>query len=58
MITLSIVNRYCMGWEKMNQPVTIINTGDTGPFTDGSMHMLQHVIEAQERGMYTIAVLL
>jgi pyruvate/2-oxoglutarate dehydrogenase complex dihydrolipoamide acyltransferase (E2) component len=42
---------YCEGYEGINQPLRIINTGDTGPFTDGAMHALQHMIEAQERGI-------
>jgi hypothetical protein len=46
------VKLYCMGVEGMNQPVTVINTGDTGPFTDGAMHCLQHMIEAAERGYH------
>ena len=28
----------------------IINTGDTGPFTDGAMHALNHIYEGVERG--------
>ena len=40
-----------MGLEGIKPPVTIINTGDTGPFTDGAMHMLQHFMEAKEMGM-------
>lgn len=31
-------------------PVTIVNFGDSGPFTDGGMHAWQHAIEAAERG--------
>jgi pyruvate/2-oxoglutarate dehydrogenase complex dihydrolipoamide acyltransferase (E2) component len=41
---------YCMGKEGIPAPVTIINTGDTGHFTDGMMHALQHIIEAAEQG--------
>jgi pyruvate/2-oxoglutarate dehydrogenase complex dihydrolipoamide acyltransferase (E2) component len=41
---------YCMGVEGIPAPVTVINTGDTGHFTDGMMHALQHIIEAAERG--------
>ncbi|CAD7964295.1 unnamed protein product [Amoebophrya sp. A25] len=39
-----------MGVEGMDAPVTVINTGDTGFFTDGAMHALQHFVEAAERG--------
>jgi pyruvate/2-oxoglutarate dehydrogenase complex dihydrolipoamide acyltransferase (E2) component len=41
---------YCMGNEGIPAPVTVINTGDTGHFTDGMMHALQHIIEAAEKG--------
>jgi len=41
---------YCMGKEGIPAPVTVINTGDTGHFTDGMMHALQHIIEAGEQG--------
>lgn len=48
---MAAATAYCEGLEGRNQPLRIINTGDTGPFTDGMMHALQHIIEAQERGI-------
>ena len=27
-----------------------LNTGDTGFFTDGTMHVIQHMVEAAEKG--------
>jgi len=42
---------FCEGLEGLPQPLRIISTGDTGPFTDGAMHALQHMIEAEERGI-------
>merc|ERR1719183_580279 len=39
-----------LGREGRDAPVTLINSGDSGPFTDGAMHCFQHIIEAEERG--------
>lgn len=40
-----------MGAEGVSDPpVTVVNYGDTGAFTDGSVHAFQHIIEARERG--------
>lgn len=47
---LQAAKLYCMGREGMTAPVTIMNTGDTGFFTDGAMHALQHFAEAAENG--------
>ncbi|CAD7960440.1 unnamed protein product [Amoebophrya sp. A120] len=47
---LQAAKLYCMGKENMEAPVTILNTGDTGFFTDGAMHALQHFAEAREQG--------
>lgn len=33
-----------------NPPLTIVNYGDSGPFTDGHMHAMIHCQEANERG--------
>lgn len=41
---------YAMGREGIKPPVTVIHTGDTGAFTDGAMHALQHMFEAAEEG--------
>jgi pyruvate/2-oxoglutarate dehydrogenase complex dihydrolipoamide acyltransferase (E2) component len=41
---------FCMGLEGRDPPVVLINSGDSGPFTDGAMHCFQHIIEAEERG--------
>jgi len=40
-----------MGLDGIQQPLTILNAGDTAPFTDGAMSTLQHVMEASERGV-------
>jgi len=42
---------WALGYEKMPVPLTIMNAGDTLSFTDGAMSMLQHMIEASERGI-------
>jgi len=41
---------YAYGVEGKRAPITILNCGDTGPFTDGNMSLLQHFIECREQG--------
>jgi pyruvate/2-oxoglutarate dehydrogenase complex dihydrolipoamide acyltransferase (E2) component len=47
---LQAARLFCMGKEGMRPPVTVLNTGDTGFFTDGAIHALQHIAEARELG--------
>lgn len=47
---LQAAKLYAMGVEGKKPPVLVINTGDTGIFTDGTMHLIQHVVEGLERG--------
>ncbi|CAD7929159.1 unnamed protein product [Amoebophrya sp. A25] len=43
---------YAQGIEGVpDPPLTIVNYGDTGPFTDGNLHAMQHILEARERGL-------
>ncbi len=47
---LQAARLFCMGREGMRAPVTVVNSGDTGFFTDGAIHALNHIAEARELG--------
>lgn len=42
---------FCHAYEGNTPPVTILATGDTGMFTDGALNSIQHLVEANERGL-------
>ena len=47
---IQVAKLFAMGLEGIKPPVLLVNTGDTGAFTDGMTHALQHFIEASEKG--------